>query len=142
MGLFLLNCRFKGFFSLVHASLKMHLFFKALYTMRVFFIYDTEILGFFFKQHSCNVSSTFFGRQEEKLDVKNEKVEFIFPNCFSRLQPNLFLPRPYYYFSSVFCPEMFQNLLFFWKKQTFIVFPREGRNFFVPQVGNCCPSGG
>ena len=105
----------------------------------------------------CNVSSTFFGRQEEKLDVKNEKVEFIFPNFFSRLQPYLFLPRPYYYFSSVFCPEMFQNLLFFWKKQTFIVFPREGRNVFcpsgwklslgrvrilvVPRAYPCCPSG-
>ena len=47
-------------------------------------------------------------------------MEFIFPNFFSRLQPYLFLPRPYYYFSSVFCPEMFQNLLFFWKKQTFL----------------------
>ena len=31
MGPFLPNCRFKGFFILVHASLKMHLFFKALY---------------------------------------------------------------------------------------------------------------
>merc|ERR1711929_23490 len=84
-------------------------------------------------EEKCNVSSTFFGRQEEKLDVKNEKVEFIFPNFFSRLQPYLFLPRPYYYFSSVFCPEMFQNLLFFWKKQTFYVFPREGRIFFCPE---------
>ena len=31
MGPFLPNCRFKGFFILVHASLKMHLFFKAVY---------------------------------------------------------------------------------------------------------------
>ena len=31
MGPFLPNCRFKGFFNLVHASLKMHFFFKALY---------------------------------------------------------------------------------------------------------------
>merc|ERR1711951_324650 len=31
MGPFLPNCRFKGFFILVHTSLKMHLFFKALY---------------------------------------------------------------------------------------------------------------
>jgi len=30
-GAFLPNCRFKDFFILVHASLKMHLFFKALY---------------------------------------------------------------------------------------------------------------
>ena len=31
MGPFLPNCRFEGFFSLVHASLKIHLFYKALY---------------------------------------------------------------------------------------------------------------
>ena len=31
MGPFLPNCIFEGFFSLVHASLKIHLFYKALY---------------------------------------------------------------------------------------------------------------
>ena len=36
MGPFLPNCIFEGFFSLVHASLKIHLFYKALYKIDTF----------------------------------------------------------------------------------------------------------
>jgi len=42
MGPFLPNCIFEGFFSLVHASLKNHLFYKALYTMS-----DSKNLSFY-----------------------------------------------------------------------------------------------
>ena len=40
MGPFLPNCRFEGFFSLVHAGLKIHLFDKALYM--IFFQEDKK----------------------------------------------------------------------------------------------------
>ena len=59
-----------------------------------------------------------------------KKWNLFFRLFLSRLQPYLFLPRPNYYFFSVFCPEMFQNLLFSGRNQLFLVFPREGRTFF------------
>ena len=78
-----------------------------------------------------------------------KKWNLFFRLFLSRLQPYLFLPRPNYYFFSVFCPEMFQNLLFSGRNQLFLVFPREGRTFFssrrlgfvVPREGKnpCCP---
>ena len=49
---------------------------------------------------------------------------------------------PMTHFFIVFSPEMFENLLFLWMKQSFFV-PREGpKIFFVPKVGLCCPEGG
>ena len=47
MGPFLPNCRFEGFFSLVHASLKIHLFYKALYSFYAFHVSEiSEKLSF------------------------------------------------------------------------------------------------
>ena len=78
-----------------------------------------------------------------------KKWNLFFRLFLSRLQPCLFLPRPNYYFFSVFCPETFQNLLFSGRNQLFLVFPREGRTFFssrrlgfvIPREGKhpCCP---
>ena len=78
-----------------------------------------------------------------------KKWNLFFRLFLSRLQPCLFLPRPNYYFFSVFCPETFQNLLFSGRNQLFLVFPREGRTiisslrlgFVIPREGKhpCCP---
>jgi len=89
----------------------------------------------------------FFGKQGEKLEVKNEKVEFIFPKKFSRLQPFLFLPRPYYYLLC-FLPRNVSKSFFSGKKlflfsqgrvefflslRLEIVVPRKGKNPFCTQ---------
>ena len=42
MGPFLPNCIFEGFFSLVHSSLKIHLFYKALQINSAYFIFFTQ----------------------------------------------------------------------------------------------------
>ena len=80
-----------------------------------------------------------------------KKWNFFFRLFLSRLKPCLFLPRPNYYFFSVFCPEIVPNLLFSGGNQLFLVFPRQGKNVFsslrlgivVPREGEipCCPKG-
>ena len=80
-----------------------------------------------------------------------KKWNFFFRLFLSRLKPCLFLPRPTYYFFSVFCPEIVPNLLFSGGNQLFLVFPRQGKNVFssrrldivVPREGEipCCPKG-
>ena len=46
MGPFLPNCIFEGFFSLVHASLKIHLFYKALYGYYIWPTLKKILIGF------------------------------------------------------------------------------------------------
>ena len=80
-----------------------------------------------------------------------KKWNFFFRLFLSRLKPCLFLPRPNYYFFSVFCPEIVPNLLFSGGNQLFLVFPRQGKNVFssqrlgivVPREGEIpsCPKG-
>ena len=74
----------------------------------------------------CNVSSTFFGRQEEKLDVKNEKVEFIFPTFFVKVAALPFPAKAKLLFFQCFLPRNVSKSSFFWKKPTFSCLPEGG----------------
>ena len=53
---------------------------------------------------NCNVSSTFFGNKEEKVDVKNEKVEFIFPTFFVKVAALSFPAKAKLLFFQCYCP--------------------------------------
>ena len=94
------------------------------------------------KVWDCNVSSTFFGKQGERLDIKNEKIEFIFP-IFLMVAAFSFPAKAILLFFQCFLPRNVSKSSFFLEETNFLLFSL-GRVeiFFVPQVGNCCPSGG
>ena len=84
----------------------------------------------------------YFGKQGEKVDEKMKKW-YSFFRIFFKVAALSFPAKAILLFFQCFLPRNVSKSSFFLEETNFLLFSL-GRveMFFVPQVGNCCPSGG